>query len=208
MDRKTASRSSGRTNLADIARRVGVSPITVSRALRSPDKVSSATRLRIEQAVAEMGYFPDLVAASLASSRSGIVAIILPTITQAVFAGSVQGLVDVLRANACQLVVGDSGYDQGVEASLIGTLLGRRPDAMILVGSEHTDGARNMLQATRIPVVEIWELPEQPIDCVVGFSNQAAMQAMTEYLIRQGRTRIGFISTAGSSAVPGASGGI
>ena len=199
MTSKSRSRSSGRVNLDDIADHVGVSRITVSRALSRPEKVSQATREKVEKAAQELGYVPDLVASSLASRRSGVIALILPTITQALFADSVRGLSDVLGANGYQLVVGDSGYSESAEASLIATMLGRRPDAIVLVGSQHTPEARRLLGAARIPVVEIWELPDQPIDSAVGFSNHQAIKAMTERLINDGHRHLGFLSVLGSN---------
>ena len=192
---KPRLRSLGRVNLADIARQVGVAPITVSRALRTPDKVSAKTRAKIEAAAERLGYVPDLVAASLASRRSRVVAVILPTITQALFADTLQGLSDVLRPAGYQLIVADSGYSEVIETSLIATLLGRRPDGLILVGGEHSDAARRLLDNAAIPVVEIWDLPGEPLDSAVGFSNRDSVYAMTAQLVAGGRRRIGFFST-------------
>ena len=188
-------RSVNRVNLNDIARRVGVSPITVSRALRLPELVSPATREKIQAAVEDLGYVPDLVASSLASRRSKVVAIILPTITQALFADTIQGLVEHLRLEGYQLIVGESGYSGEIEGSLVATLLGRRPDGLVLVGGEHLPPTRRLLANAGIPIVEIWELPDSPIDSVVGFSNFKAMYAMTQFLLNTGRRRIAFLST-------------
>ena len=184
-----------RVKLNDIARYVGVSPITVSRALHKPELVSPATREKIQAAVEKLGYVPDLVAASLASRRSKVVAIILPTITQALFADTIQGLAEVLRLEGYQLIVGESGYSGEIEASLVATLLGRRPDALVLVGGDHLPPTRRLLANAGIPVVEIWELPDRPIDSVVGFSNFSAMHAMTHYLLEAGRRRVAFLSS-------------
>ena len=195
MSKSKANPSGYRINLNDIARYVGVSPITVSRALRKPELVSPATRARIQDAVEKLGYVPDLVASSLASRRSHAVAIILPTITQALFADTIQGLSDTLRSEGYQLVVGESGYSDEIEASLVAMLLGRRPDGLVLVGGEHLPPTRRLLANAGVPVVEIWELPDQPIDSVVGFSNYQAMYAMTDYLLNRGRRRVAFLST-------------
>jgi LacI family gluconate utilization system Gnt-I transcriptional repressor len=163
--------------------------------LRTPQLVSPSTRARIQAAVDEFGYVPDLVAASLATRRSKVIAIILPTITQALFADTIQGLVDRLRPAGYQLIVGESGYCGTVEASLVATLLGHRPDGLVLVGGEHLEPTRRLLANAGVPVVEIWELPEQPIDCVVGFSNRDAMYAMTGCLLEAGRRRVAFVSS-------------
>jgi LacI family gluconate utilization system Gnt-I transcriptional repressor len=145
--------------------------------------------------VEELGYVPNLVASSLASKRSQVVAIVLPTLTNAIFADSIQGVSDALREEGYQLIIGDSDYSGELETSLVATLLGRRPDGLILVGSGHSGQVTRQLSNAAIPVVEIWELPQTPIDSVVGFSNFDAMYAMTDYMIGSGYRRIAFIGT-------------
>src|SRR3569832_524734 len=78
---KTARTSSARrrpARMEDVARLAQVSLITVSRVLREPDKVAQPTRERVQEAVSTLGYLPNLVAGSLKSRRSGIVAAIIP----------------------------------------------------------------------------------------------------------------------------------
>ncbi|RCJ54988.1 LacI family DNA-binding transcriptional regulator, partial [Klebsiella pneumoniae] len=63
-------RSTGRVTLADVAQLAGVGTMTVSRALRTPEQVSDKLREKIEAAVSELGYLPNLAASSLASASS------------------------------------------------------------------------------------------------------------------------------------------
>ena len=72
-------------------------------------------------------------------------------------------------------------------------MLARRPDGLVLTSTQHTDVAHRMLKRAGIPIVELWELPDAPIDSAVGFSNRAAGKAMTEFLVGAGHYRIGFI---------------
>ena len=135
--RRGAGAARARIGLGDVARLAGVSPITVSRAFRQPERVAPPTRQRVAEAIDATGYVPDLVASSLATNQSRIVAIIVPTIAASIFEDSVQGLSDTLSAAGYQLIIADSGYSKTRESELITALLGRRPDALVLTGIDH-----------------------------------------------------------------------
>ncbi len=190
--RRGAGSARSRIGLGDVARLAGVSPITVSRALRQPEKVAPPTRQRVAEAIDATGYVPDLVASSLATNQSRIVAIIVPTIAASIFEDSVQGLSDTLSAAGYQLIIADSGYSKTRESELITALLGRRPDALVLTGIDHAEETRRLLSNSEIPIVEIWDQTASPLDSTVGFSNEAAGFAITAHLIESGYQRIGY----------------
>ena len=75
-----------RSTLADVAARAGVSAVTVSRVLRHPEMVSETLRERVEGAVAELGYIRNQLASALASTRSGLIGVTVPSLTNGVFA--------------------------------------------------------------------------------------------------------------------------
>ncbi|WP_170135001.1 LacI family DNA-binding transcriptional regulator [Acuticoccus kandeliae] len=179
--------------MAEVARHVGVSTITISRALHHPDKVSAKTRDAVDRAIKELGYVPNLVAGSLASTRTRIVSVIVPYIAHGVFAEAIQGTADVLEeAHFCVLLGNSQGAAEREEA-IVRTLLGHRPAGVILQGANHTPATRRLLAQARVPVVEMGTLPADPIDMVVGYSNRAAARAMTARLLAAGHRRIGFI---------------
>jgi LacI family transcriptional regulator, gluconate utilization system Gnt-I transcriptional repressor len=186
----------GRRRMEDVAPRAGVSQMTVSRALRTPEKVSPATRDRIAAAVAELDYVLDLVAGGLATRRSRLVAVIVSTLENSIFAATVQGLAAALRGEGYAVLPGASDYSREGEEQLLRAVLGRRPDGIVLTDYVHTPAARRLLDAAGVPVVETWELPEAPIDAAVGFSNLAAGRAMTLALHGYGYRRIAFLGTA------------
>ncbi|MCR5868365.1 LacI family DNA-binding transcriptional regulator [Aquincola sp. J276] len=183
--------------MADIAQRVGVSKMTVSRALarttendRAP---SEQLRQRILAACAEMGYVIDQTARTFASKRSGVVAAVIPSLNNSNFSETAQGITSALAARGLQLLLAYDEYREEDEERLLRSLLMHRPEGVILTGGHHSAGTRAMLQAAGIPVVETWELPAQPIEHVVGFSNAQAGAALLRHLHAQGYRRIGFI---------------
>ena len=179
--------------MEDVARLAQVSLITVSRVINQPDKVTPATRKRVEQAIKAVGYVPNLVAGSLASSKSKIVAALVPTLDRSVFSGTIRGLSERLAQDGYQLLLGSTGYSLQTEEQLVRTFLGRRVDALVLTGIAHTPATRRMVKDAGIPVVETWEIHGKGLDMVVGFSNQAAGAAMGDYLIGKGHRVLGFV---------------
>jgi len=182
-----------RIRLIDVARVAGVAPITVSRALREPGKVSTETLDRINAAVADTGYVPDLVASSLTSRRSRLVGLVIPTVTASVYASTVAGISDALRADNFQSLLGNSGYDLEREGEIVAAFLGRRADGIILSSVAHAAVTYRMLKDAGIPVVETGNLTDNPIDMVVGFSNYRAAYEMMRHLVDRGYRHIGFI---------------
>ena len=179
--------------IEDVAARAGISAITVSRVLRAPAKVAPATRARVAAAIEALGYIPNLAASGLASRRSGIVALLVPTIDNAVFAPTVEGLSDALAAAGLQLLLGDYRYSDEGERSLVRALVGRQPEALVVVGVVRDAALRAMLLRLAIPVIETWDLTEDPIDTVLGFSNHEAGAAIARHFLSRGRNRLAFV---------------
>ena len=184
-----------RRRMEDVARHAGVSQMTVSRALRTPDKVAPATRARVAAAIAELDYVPDLVAGGLAARRSRLVAVIVSTLENSIFAATVQGLDAALRDQGYAVLLGSSDYSREGEEDLLRAVLGRRPDGIVLTDYVHTPVAQRLLRAAGIPVVETWELPAAPLDLAVGILDLAAARAMTLDLHAYGYRRIAFVGT-------------
>lgn len=187
--------------MADVARMAAVSVITVSRVLREPEHVADATRARVLDAVKAVGYVPNLVARSLKSRRSGIVAAVIPSVTHSIVAEVTRGMNGVLKEHGLHLLLGDSGFSPQEEEELVAAFLARRCDAIYLTGTTHTRHTRTMLEAARIPVVEAGGLADHPIDMTVGYSNRDAARAITQALIDRGRRRIAYVGQAGRDVV-------
>ena len=190
--------------MKDVAAAAGVSVMTVSRAFKSDASVSDATRQRIRGIAEDMGYVFDSRAATLRTQKSGFVAVIIPSINNANFADTVGAMADRLAEAGMQVLLGYDRYRVDIEEDLIGQLLRRRPEAIVVTGGNHSTRARRMLASAGIPVVETWDLPPDPIGHVVGFSNAATMGAMVDHLVARGLQRIAFIGGDGDGDTRGA----
>lgn len=184
---------SKKPNLKDVAKVAGVSAITVSRVLSDPTKVSEKLRQKVEQAVHEIGYIRNQAASALASRKSGVLAVIIPSLSNIVFNDVLQGIYQAVKSKNMQVVLGDCHYSPLEEEKLIATLLSQSPEGFILTGTAQTDYARKLLLQADIPIVQIMELTNDPIDMNIGFSHQKAGFDMTQHLLQQGYRALGFL---------------
>jgi LacI family gluconate utilization system Gnt-I transcriptional repressor len=179
--------------LAQVAAYAGVSPITVSRVVRLPGLVATATRERVEAAMLALGYVPNLVAGSLASARTRSVGVLVPTVANAIFADTIQGVSDALEPLGYAVFLAQSHYNAAHEEKMVAALLARRPEALIMVGSPATAAGAQMLRRARIPVVETWDLPADPIDAVAGFNNTEVGAVVARHFAAARWQHLGFL---------------
>jgi len=177
----------------DVARVAGVSAMTVSRVLNRPEQVPQATVAKVRAAIAQTGYVPNRAAGALRSSRTRLVAAVVPTLSGPMFLETLDALTAGLAARGYQLMVGQSGYSEAREDELLADIIGRRPDGIVLTGVLHTAKGRQRLLASRIPVVETWDLSPDPIDVLVGFSHEAVGRAVAAFFARRGRRRLAVV---------------
>lgn len=192
--KRTRRRGSGAVTLHDVARLANVAPITASRALNIPGRVSAEVHERVMEAVRRTGYVPNRLAGGLASTRSRLVAAVVPTIAGPVFLQTVQALTGALAERGYQLMLGQSGYVDSREDALLEAIIGRRPDGIVLTGILHSPEARRRLLASSIPVVETWDLTPTPIDMLVGFSHADVGREVVAYLHGKGRQRLAVVA--------------
>ena len=171
--------------MKDIARIAGVSPMTVSRALKSDSAVATETRERVLKVIDELGYVPNQIAGGLSSKRSGFIAVLVPSLNNPHFADTVGALADVLHPSGLQILIGHTNYRSDQEEELIETMLRRKPEMIVLTYDGHTPRSRRMLEAARIPVIEIWEEPREALGHVVGFSNRKAARTLASAIDRK-----------------------
>ena len=189
-------RATGRVTLNDVATAAGVSPITVSRALRGERAVAPALVQRVAQASARLGYVPDPAARALASRRSDHVAILIPKLSNTLFVDLLDAAQQTLRGAGFQTLIGVTHYDAGQEEQLLREQLLHRPAGLLITGLTYGHTTRTLIAGSQVPCVHLMDLPTQaaphpPIYCV-GFRQIEAGAALTRHLLAKGYRRIAF----------------
>ena len=197
---RKSRRSSGAITLRDVAMLAGVAPITASRAVNTPDQVSPVVLKRVQDAVQRTGYVPNRVAGGLASSRSRLIAAVVPSIVVSVFLEMIETLNNTLFEAGYQLMLGQTGYSPEREEALLEAIIGRRPDGIFLTGIMLSSKGRTRLLASGIPVVETWDLTPTPIDMLIGFSHSDIGREVANFLMAKGRRRFALIRSGDERA--------
>lgn len=186
-------RSTGKVTIADVAQLAGVGTMTVSRALRTPEQVSDKLREKIEAAVNELRYMPNLTASALASASSHTIAMVVPNLAEAGCTEMFAGLQHVLQPAGYQIILAESRHRLEQEEKLLETLLASNIAAAILLSVEHNSTVRHLLKNASIPVIEIGAIRTDPIDINIGIDNVAAMFELTDMLVQRGYQNIGLL---------------
>ncbi len=177
------------TGIKDVAREVGVSTATVSRALRGLPRVSPETRERVLEVATRMGYVASPHAASLASGQTHTIGVVVPNVTRWFFGSVVHGAEELLREEGYDLllytVTGDPAARQRLFSSY---LLSKRVDAVMVLALRPTPDEVAALDGTGSPTVVVG-------GAVPGWSSvriddvEAATTAV-RHLVELGHTRI------------------
>ena len=183
--------------LQEVAAAAGVSTITVSRCISNPGRVSERTRERVLKVASAMGYIPNRLASSLASAKSKVVGVVVPTIANPIHGMVLQGVADILEPAGYQLLLGNSHFHSSNELELVRTFLGHRVDGILLTGKDHADECLEMLRRSGTPMVEMFDYNPEPLDLSVGSSNFDAGASLGKYLLARGRKHIAFVGHTG-----------
>ena len=179
----------------DIAKHVGVAAGTVSRALSRPDKVLPATRSRIEQAAAALGYVPNTVARTLKTQRSGKILVTVPDIANPFFAQILQGAEDAAQALGYAVLLGDTQHQPEREERYAQMLRRNDADGLIVLGHRLPPTARAIVEQSgpTAPVVNGCEFDPALGIPSVHIDNAAAARAVMEHLYGLGHERIAVV---------------
>jgi LacI family transcriptional regulator len=178
--------------MLDIARDMGVSLMTVSKALRSHTDISDETKRRVLKRARELNYRPNWIARSLVTRRTYMVGLIIPDLMNSFFAEVAKGMARKLEPLGYQIVISNSGEIPNAELRDIEALLDRSVDGIIIaVAQANVCGELfNTLESRKIPYVLIDCLPTEFKGHFVGVKDEEIGIMATEHLIEQGCRRI------------------
>ena len=180
------------STLHDVAKLAGVSIKTVSNVINDYPHIRPATRARVEAAVAELGYTPNLTARSLRSGRTGAIALAVPDLGLSYFAELAASVIEAAEEAGVVVLVEQTGGDRDREIELLRSPRLKMTDGLIFspLGMGQEDVARLEVP---YPLVVLGErIFDGPADHVT-MQNVEAARAATELLLESGRRRIAVI---------------
>lgn len=179
--------------ISDIARRAGVSKVTVSRVLNNRPDVSAETRQRVLSLVAELRYAPDARARGLTHRRSGIVGLLMDDLATPYMLASIRGVERVTRQHGYQLILADSDGRPEQERASLRLFREHRVDGIIVMPCQFQSPAILELQHDRVPIVLMnRRLRDANLDAVLADHSMIGRMG-TLHLAGVGRRRIGLI---------------
>ncbi|PYB77907.1 MULTISPECIES: LacI family DNA-binding transcriptional regulator [Rhizobium] len=185
-----------KVTLSDVAQAAGVSAITVSRALREPEKVSPALRETILRVVEQMGYVPDMAARALASKDSGLIGVLTPGLTSYAFIAVMRGIEDRVRSTDLRIQYANPGDGRNDDGRKLRFFFSQNPAGIIYVGLQHDSALDDLLRRAPCPVVEIMDVSHAPAEMAVGIDHRLAAEAATRHLLEQGYRRIAMLGAS------------
>jgi LacI family transcriptional regulator len=184
-----------RTTLKNLAARAGVHPSTISRVVNNDPllRVSAETRARIEALLQETGYRPDVVARSLKLRQTFVLAMIIPDITNPLFANIFLGIEDAASERGYSVLLANTGGSPERERDHLRTVQARRVDGLVLASAMLRDPSVGWLREQTIPHVLVNRYSDQR-DLFVGADDFGGARTATEHLLSLGHRRIAHLS--------------
>lgn len=194
--RGNASKAAKPVTLKDVAAAAGVHVSTVSRTLNPQTRrlVADEVAARIEQTAVDLGYRPDLVAASLRTGRSRLIGVLVPDIADPVFSPILSGIAEALAMEGYSAVIADVGGNQARQMELIDGLMGRRVDGLVLATVSRSDPVVEYCVERDVPVVLAYRTETHPRVSAVVSDDAEGMGLAVQHLIDLGHRRIGHVA--------------
>jgi LacI family transcriptional regulator len=184
-----------RTTIGDVAARAGVSKTTVSHVLSGNRPVRAATRARVERAIRDLDYRPDLVARSLRTRRTHVVALVLPDITNPFFPVLARGFEDTLGRGGYRTLICNTDSVREQELAFVSDVVNRGVDGVALVARHvHADDVAALVAGdVKIVTIGSMRIDHPLVDVVMGDDERGASDA-TAFLLERYGPRVGCIS--------------
>jgi LacI family transcriptional regulator len=182
--------------MKDIADALGVSVVTVSKAIHNHHDISEATKKRVMARVKELNYRPNLAARGLSTGQNYMVGLIVPDLVHAFFAELANGLSSILREQGYGLILSSSREDPDLENREIEEMLARRVDVLLLASCQQSPDSFARIRKQTTPYVLIDRRFESYAANFVGNDDLLIGEMATKHLVELGRRRIAHIAGA------------
>lgn len=177
-----------------VARLANVSIATVSRVLNNPERVAPATRERVHAAMRQLGYSYNAIASGLSRRRTMTLGLIVPALTNPIFAESTRGVQQTAALQGYALLIGATDYDADEETRLVQIFRQHRVDGLIVTSSHPESPALLAAQESGTPVVLTYSSRLRTSLPCVGVDNFAAAAGAVGHLLQLGHRRIAMLA--------------
>ncbi|MFN8450062.1 MAG: LacI family DNA-binding transcriptional regulator [Anaerolineae bacterium] len=182
------------TTLNDVAKRAGVSPMTVSRVINNSGYIHKKTRERVEQAIAELGYVPNALARSLRFKQTKTLALLISDITNPFFTTLARGVEDAASEQGFSVILCNTDESRDKEAQYLNVVIQKQVDGVLLVPAVSSVESGKFLQDCGVPFVVLdRRAPGLEVD-IVRCDTEIGAYQLTNHLIELGHRRIAALS--------------
>lgn len=181
-----------KVTILDIAERACVSPATVSRVINKSVVVTESKRKLVVEAMDELNFRPNALARGLVSGRSMSIGVVTQDIGSPLYDNIAMGVIRGLKASGYSAILADGLWRENKEAEVVGTLLDRQIDGLVLIGGHLPEDELTKLQR-RIPVVLVGREIQGLEECCISIDNVSAAYEATNFLIELGHRRIAHV---------------
>jgi len=178
----------------DVAREAGVSMATVSRVVNNNPNVKPQTRKKVFEAIERLGYRPNAVARGLASKKTTTVGVVIPDISNSIFAEVARGIEDIANMYHYNIILSNADKKKDKEIRVINTLLEKQVDGLLFMGGVVTEEHLEAFKTSSVPVVLCGTSDEAQTIPSVNINHEQAAYDAVRLLIENGHRRIAMIS--------------
>ncbi|MFW6357408.1 MAG: LacI family DNA-binding transcriptional regulator [bacterium] len=180
--------------IKDVAQYAGVSVATVSRCINTPSKVLPETRNKVEEAMQVLRYRYNSLARGFVTRQTRILGVVVPTITDPVFAESLRGIQDTAEKKGYHIILGNTDYNGTKEQRLLRKLREQQVEGIVLTSSDLHGEALEELREDGFPCVLLYsKMTKGPLSSV-GVDNVEGGRMAASYLLERGHRRIGMLA--------------
>lgn len=178
----------------DVAREANVSMATVSRVVNGNQNVKPATRKKVLEVIERLEYRPNAVARGLASKKTTTVGVIIPDISNNLYAELARGIEDIATMYRYNIILANSDQNEGKELTLLDTMLGKQVDGIVMMTDKVTEKIQASMDHSPVPIVLAGSVDESNEIASVNIDYFKAAYEAVKVLIGNGHKKIAFVS--------------
>lgn len=177
----------------DVAREANVSMATVSRVVNGNPNVKPTTRKKVMEVIDRLGYRPNAVARGLASKKTTTVGVIIPDISNLVFAELARGIEDIATMYNYNIILSNSDQNIDKELRLLNTMLGKQVDGLVFMSGNITNELVSEFEKSPVPIVLAGSIEESGKIPSVNIDHEQAVYDAVTHFVEEGHKNIAIV---------------